>query len=180
VTTADKFAINAVIDRLIESQGHDAEARSALYAFAKEQLPPTPRMSLGMETKTPGDGFTGHTSHGDVQITDEKEQVKTYELGVRRERIGSYRISRQSPLRGRWKIIIEHFWKAELGTNSEVEEPPTWCVECDDSGPLWVGEQGSRTVWTIGLHVQRRDYLERWGPHPGKLHLAGWSVGAEV
>lgn len=177
---SERLALNAAIEQLIETHGSDEAARQMVFAFGRT-LPDTSRISGSLTTQSPGDTFTGHTSQGaDVEIEDENSQVKTVSFGSESGgRIGSYKLSRVKSRKGKFAIFIAHFWKLDEGTQSEAEEPETWRLECNDSGPIWFAQRGTKNVLNLGPLRLRRSYdVENWGPSPGQRHPAGWIVEA--
>jgi hypothetical protein len=173
----DRIQLNASIQELIDSNGSLAEARQAVYEFGIS-LPAASRVSGSVVLQTPGEGFTGFTEEqGNVQIDDEKDQIKKMEFGAPRARIGAYKIWREKTKRGRFRIAIGHFWKLDEGTESTSEAPQVWCLECDQNGPLWFGERATRVMFEyFGLCLKQHLFVESWGDHVGKRHSAGYGV----
>jgi hypothetical protein len=95
---------------------------------------------------------------------------------VREGRVGYYKLSRHKKGKEFW-IEISHFWKSDLGTQSETEPAQRWILATDRAGaPIWFGEVGARHIGTLRLtralvvQLSRDMCEERWGPSPGKLH----------
>ena len=173
----DRIQLNAAIQQLIESKGFSEEARHALYEFGIS-LAAVSRVTGSVEMKSQGDGTTGYTEEqGNVQIDDEKEQVRKVEFGAEKARVGSYKIWREKTKRGKFRIVIGHFWKLDQGTESMDEMPQAWCLECDRNGPVWFGERATRTVFEhFGLCLKQHLFIESWGVDIGKHHRAGMAI----
>jgi hypothetical protein len=155
--TLDRIQLNAAIQQLIESKGFLHEARQVVYDFGVS-LPIQSRVSGSVQMESPGDSLTGYTQEqGNVQIDDEKEQVRKLEFGAERARIGAYKLWREKTRRGEFRITIAHFWKLDEGTESMEEKPQVWCLACDQNGPIWFGERATQTVWDhFGLCLQQQ------------------------
>ena len=173
----DRIQLNAAIQQLIESKGLLMEARQAVYEFGAS-LPVQSRVSGSVQMETPGDSVTGYTQEqGNVQIDDDKEQVRKVEFGAKRARIGAYKIWREKTQRGKFRIVMGHFWKLDEGTESMDELPQVWCLECDKNGPVWFGERATRTLFEyFGLCLKQHLFVENWGGHVGKHHRAGMAI----
>jgi len=173
----DRIQLNAAIQQLIDSKGSSIEARQAVYEFGAS-LPAASRVSGSVEMQSPGEGMTGYTQEqGNVQIEDDKEQIKKMEFGTEKARVGAYKIWREKAKRGRFRISIGHFWKLSEGTESMTETAQVWCLECDKDGPIWFGERGTRTLFEFfGLSLKQHLLVESWGAHVGKRHSAGFAV----
>jgi hypothetical protein len=177
----DRLELNAQIERLIESRGHDEEARAALAAFGARLKPGSPVQMLGAIVK-PGSTVSGQTpEHGTVKVEDEKAERKEFERGVIQERVGFYKLTRQKNL-----LVIAHFWKSDLGTQSETELAPEWALALDRAGhPDWFGERAVKPVFRLPLgplvvEVTRNVYVESWGLWPGKHHNGALMVAVSL
>jgi hypothetical protein len=167
----DRLELNAYIERLIDSRGHDEEARGVLAEFAANLDPGSPVQMLGAIVK-PGSSVSGQTpEHGTVKVEDEKEERREFEKGVVQERVGLYKLMRQKNL-----LVISHFWKADLGTQSETEPAPEWALALDRAGwPMWFGERAVKRLFRVPIgplviDVTRNVYVESWGGWPGRQH----------
>src|ERR1041385_6373970 len=81
------------LKRLIESKGHDEEARNGIAEFAQRKMQVFQTIRTFTVPKSPGTGFTGHTDEmGDVQIPDdEKKKTTTFTFGEDMSlRVGNY------------------------------------------------------------------------------------------
>jgi hypothetical protein len=176
VNATDKFALNASIERLIDSKGHDAEARAAIAEFGHGLRRGSPVSFNAAVTKT-GDKILGHTpEHGSILAGDDRPDTKEYSRGEVVERIGYYKIYRVR----RW-VCMSHFWKSSLGTESETELAQEWALALDKNGkPEWFGERGRQPVFSFHLtsslliQVSRNVFVESWGPVEGLRHLGGF------
>jgi len=177
----DRIQLNASIQQLIDSGGASSEARQTVYEFGVS-LPAASRMSGSLEMQSPGEGMTGYTQEqGNVQIDDEKDQIKKMEFGTEKARVGAYKIWREKARRGRFRISIGHFWKLSEGTESMTEAPQVWCLECDNNGPLWFGERATRTLFEFfGLSLKQHLLVESWGAHVGRRHRAGFAIEVSI
>ena len=180
-TEVDRLELNALIERLIDSGGHDEEARMALAAFGGGLKPGSPVQMLGSIIK-PGSTVSGQTpEHGTVKVEDDKPERRDFEKGVIQERVGFYKLTRQKNL-----LVISHFWKADLGTQSETELAPEWALALDRSGnPDWFGERAVKPVFRIPLgrlviDVTRNVYVESWGAGPGRHHNGALMVAVSL
>ncbi len=173
----DRLQLNAAIQDLIDSKGCASDARQAVYAFGLT-LAEISRVSGSVEMQSSGDSMSGFTQEqGNVQIDDDKEQTKKVEFGAERTRIGSYKLWREKSKRGKFRIVIGHFWKLDQGTESMEELPQVWCLECDLDGAIWFGERATRTVFEhFGLRLQQHLFVESWGRNVGTHHRAGMAV----
>jgi hypothetical protein len=174
---AEKLELNAHIERLIDSKGHDAEARQIVAAFGRGIRQASP-ISFNAAITKPGDTILGQTEHGTVLAGDDRPETKEYSKGEVVERIGYYKVSR---LR-RW-ICLSHFWKSDPGTESETELSQEWALALDKSGaPEWFGERarypvgGFRLTRALVVQVSRNVYVESWGPADGKQHHGGFVI----
>ena len=170
--------MNSLIERLVDSLGHDAEARDAVVAFGlwmKESA------SFEVQGKiiTPGGKISGQTpQHGNIEIKDDREKTKDFSHGVTRERIGYYKLWKQK-LRKRTWIFISDFWKADEGTQSETEMARQWALLLEPDGrPAWFGERGIKEIMRIPLGVgticfRREMYRATWGASSGQEHKGG-------
>lgn len=178
---SDKLVLNSYIERLIDSRGHDAEARGVVAEFGRTLIRGS-RFGLKARLPRSGDSVRGFTAeHGTVQIEDSRNESKEITIGDRTERVGYYKVCR-APHKS-W-ISISHFWKADEGTESETELAQEWALAVDAKGlPVWFAERAMRTVWTLRLtsafelNIEREIYPEMWGPHEGSEHLGGFHVG---
>lgn len=168
----DRIELNGHIERLIDSNGHDAGARDAILSFALGMKGSSPFQFRGIYQK-PGGKVSGQTpQHGQVEVEDERPETKEFSSGAVLERVGYYKIWRQKD----W-IQISHFWKAELETASEVEMARQWVLALDKRNqPAWFGERGIKHLYTLRLtrllsiNFSREMFEERWGPSPSKQH----------
>ena len=96
----------------------------------------------------PGSTVSGQTpEHGTVKVEDEKTERREFEKGVIQERVGFYKLTRQKNL-----LVISHFWKSDLGTQSETELAPEWALALDRAGsPDWFGERAVKPVFRLPL-----------------------------
>lgn len=181
----DKLTINGYIERLIDSQGHDEEARMAVAEFGLT-VPGASLIQMLGELRRKGGKFSGYTpEHGQVGIDDDKERTTEFSRGAPRARIGHYKISRIRTRREHW-IIIDHFWKADLSTMSEAEPSQQWALALDEgSRPLYFAERAFASIWRGGLGIfsldlKREIYVESWGPEPGARHKGGILAAAFI
>jgi hypothetical protein len=181
VDPSQKLELNAHIERLIDSKGHDAEARQSVADFGRGIRGGSP-ISFNAAITKPGDTFLGQTEHGTVLAGDDRPETKEYSKGEIVERIGYYKVSR---LR-RW-ICLSHFWKADQGTESQTEMAQEWALALDKSGtPEWFGERaryrmfGLRWTRALDIIVSRNVFVESWGPVEGKKHHGGYLVEVVV
>jgi len=178
----DRLELNAQIERLIDSRGHDAEARAVLAEFAAGLKSGSPVQMLGAIIK-PGSTVSGQTpEHGTVKVEDEKAERKDFEKGVIQERVGFYKLTRQKNL-----LVISHFWKSDAGTQSETELAPEWALAFDRSGnPEWFGERAVKPIFRLPItghlviEVTRNVYVEDWGDVPGKHHNGALMLAVSV
>lgn len=178
----DRILLNGYIERLIDSQGHDEEARDAIAGFAREIRGSSPIQLRGIMQK-PGGSFSGQTpEHGSVKVEDDKPETKEFSRGIVQERAGYHKIWRQD----RW-IHISHFWKSEVETYSEAEMAQQWVLALDRQGrPEWFGERGIRHLFTfrltrlLAIDFSREVYEERWGTSIDKQHKGTLVVAVSV
>ncbi len=177
----DRLELNAQIERLIDSKGEDEEARAALAEFASGLKPGSPVQMLGAIIR-PGSTVSGQTpEHGTVKVEDEKTERREFEKGVIQERVGFYKLTRQKNL-----LVISHFWKSDLGTQSETELAPEWALALDRAGsPDWFGERAVKPVFRLPLgglviDVTRNVYVESWGGWPGRHHNGALMVAVSL
>ena len=171
----DRVALNRHIEHLIESKGANEEARGAIIAFTASLA--SSRVQLEVAINRPGGKIGGQTpSHGLVEIEDSQDRTTEVSYGDRRERVGYYKIARYKHRKQYW-IVIEQFWKSDLGTESETELTQQWVLVTDGCGvALWFGERAIRSICTLrltktfSLEIGREVYPESWGPAVGKVH----------
>jgi len=181
VNATEKLELNAQIERLVDSKGHDEEARSAVAQFGRGIRQGSP-MSFKAEVTKKGDTIVGQTEHGTVAAEDERPETKEYSAGEVVERIGYYKLWRQK----RW-IHMSHFWKSDLGTESEAEMAQEWALALDrKSEPEWFGERARHVVFSFHLTkalqvvVSRNVFVESWGPQEGRRHHGGFIIAVTV
>jgi hypothetical protein len=179
----DRLELNAHIERLIESRGGDAQARAALEEFACTLKRASPVALEGMISR-PGGTVSGQTpEHGSVQVDDDRARTTEFSKGVVRERVGYYKLTRQT----KDLLIISHFWKADEGTQSETELAPEWAMGLDADGKAaWFGERARKPVFRLPftrhlvIDVSRDVYVETWGPALESQHKGGYFVAVIV
>ena len=178
----EKFELNAYIERLIDSKGHDAEARAAVAEFGRAIKQGSPLSFSAAVTKT-GDTVLGETpDQGTVLAEDDRPETKEYSKGEVVERIGYYKIWRLK----RW-VCMSHFWKSSLGTESESELAQEWALALDKSGtPEWFGDRARKHLFALRItrhliiQVSRNIFVESWGRDEGKRHPGGFIVEVTV
>jgi len=178
----DRFELNGFIERLIDSNGHDAEARNAVLEFALGIQGSSPIQLRGIVQK-PGGSFTGQTpEHGAVKVDDGKPETKEFSHGSVLERVGYYKVWRQKD----W-VHISHFWKAEAETMSEAEQSQQWVLALSKSNePEWFGERGIKHLYTLRLTklltiiFSREMFEERWGPSLKKQHKGALAIAVSI
>lgn len=104
--SSDKLILNRHIERLIEADGHDNEARTAVAAYAAELV--SSPLQIESMLRRPGGKIGGQTEHGLVEIEDQTERTTEFACGVREERVGYYKLSRHKKGKEFW-IEISHF-----------------------------------------------------------------------
>jgi hypothetical protein len=182
-----KFELQAAIERLIESGGNDAGARDILASYATK-IKSDGGASLDISTQSRGGGFSGATPEsGEVKIDLDSGHKRQWSFGENSDRIGYYKVSRKTTrsLLHRVKeerIIVSHFWKADLSTESDTEEPEAWCLSCDANMiPVWFGTVVSVELFRLGqLSVVLREIHETWGPNVGSTHPQDVQVKARL
>jgi hypothetical protein len=178
----DRLLLNGYIERLIDTKGHDAEAREAVAEFARSMKGSSPFQVRGVMQK-PGGSFTGQTpEHGPVQVDDEKPETKEFSRGLVQERAGYYKLWRQD----QW-IHISHFWKAEMETQSEAEMAQQWVLALNKDGQAqWFGERGLKHLYTLRLtrlfaiEFSREMFEEQWGTSIDRQHKGTLVVAVSV
>lgn len=179
----DRITLNGYIERLIDSDGHDAEARAAVLAFALEMKESSP-VQMNALIEKPGSSFTGQTpEHGNVKVDDDKKETKEYSAGSVLERVGYYKIWRQKE----W-VHISHFWKAEVTTESETEQTQQWVLAYHKTTleAEWFGERGIKHLYTLKLtrmlniDFNREMFEERWGPSLKRQHRGALQIAVAV
>jgi hypothetical protein len=183
-----KFELNAVIERLINSNGSDNQARDELSSFASSLLPEGD-LRMDVSVDHPGGNFSGHTpQHGNVTVSDNSEQKTEWSFGETMVRVGYFKVSRSickkafKPGAIEQRIVITHFWKSDPTTESESESPEAWCLSCNAKmEPVWFGQFASRQLLHFGyLSLYKREIHETWGNHPGSIHSHGLHIGVFV
>jgi len=181
VDVAQKLELNALIERLIDSKGHDPDARQAVAEFGRGIRQGSP-INFNASITKPGDTVLGQTEHGTVLAGDDRPETKEYSKGQIVERVGYYKVSR---LR-RW-ITLSHFWKSSQGTESETEMSQEWALALDKQGqPEWFGERGRvrefgfRLTRALEVVVSRNVFVESWGKAEGRRHHGGYLVEVNV
>jgi hypothetical protein len=178
----DRIELNGYIERLIDSNGQDAEARKAVVDFALGMQGSSPIQLRGILQK-PGGSFTGQTpEHGNIKVDDDKTETKEFSHGSVLERVGYYKIWRQKD----W-IHISHFWKSEAETMSETEQSQQWVLALNKANePEWFGERGIKHLYTLRLtklltiDFSREMFEERWGPSLKKQHKGALAIAVSI
>lgn len=153
-----------MIERLLESDGADAESRLAVARFAAGMRGSWTWRFHSLISK-PGNKITGQTNLGTVQVEDEHGETRETSVGEREVRIGQYKLVRL----GR-EVEITHFWKSDLGTFSETEQPEAWRLCMNRQGePIWFGARAIRHLFTlpvagryVTLVVTQELFVKRW------------------
>lgn len=179
-----RFALNAQIERLIDSRGHDENARDEVAAFGRT-LSRSSRFEMEMRVEESGGSVSAQTpQHGTVRIEDARQKSREIHYGEHKERIGYYKLWRET--QQNW-ICISHYWKSDAGTQSETELPRQWALALDNSGsPAWFAERAMRALWTLRLTkalvltINREIYTEEWGSEEGKEHNGGIHIALVV
>ena len=119
----EKILINAAIESLLSSNGdHWQEDAETIIKFC-DQFLPTSRIFMGFykrSSKTK-DSIKGHTNEmGDIDISSSKNKVKEWQLGEHKERIGYYKIWKNSL----GHIVFQHYWKSDITTNIWSDAEP--------------------------------------------------------
>ena len=135
--------LNAHLLRLIESEGHDEEARNAVVEAA-HRMQPNSLVQVWRKTTTTSAGAeaAGHTDTGHdvtVGLRDGEKETKEISWGDKSLRVGHFKLSCQKSLRKRdggkiLSIRIRHFWKSDPATRSETEAPEEWTLQFDKAG----------------------------------------------
>ena len=178
----DRLALNAMVERLLESNGQDAEAREALAAFTTEMKRSSP-WRFYSHISTPGDKISGQTNLGTVEVENDKPVERQISLGAREERIGYYKLIRQ----GR-ELEITHFWKSDVATHSETEMAQSWRLYLDKkNNPVWFGEKAVKHLFTLPIAgryvriiVNRELYVKRWGTEGPDIRPGALAIQVEV
>ena len=160
----DRFSLNAMLERLLESDGEDAEAREALAKFTAG-MKGSCRWRFHSHVQSPGDKIGGQTNLGTVEIEDDRPVDRKLTLGVREVRIGQFKLTRH-----RRELEIKHFWKADEETFSETELAEAWRLCMDKQWrPIWFGTRAIKHLFTIPvagpyvrLTVTQELFLKRW------------------
>ncbi len=113
-------------------------------------------------TRTSGtSSITGHTSEfGDVNLgEDPKVKRSEYTAGMFHERIGHFKVRKESP----GHIVIKHWWKADISTQASDEDTSVEYhlgYDPQTSQPTYFAVEGKRHVFNFfKLEIWRR-YLE--------------------
>lgn len=178
----DRIELNGCIEKLIDSKGHDAEARRAIVEFALGMKGSSPFQMQGI-IQRPGGSISGQTpQHGQVQVEDERPETKEFSAGSVQERVGYYKVWRQKE----W-IHISHFWKANETTTSEVEDAQQWVLVLNkENQPEWFGERGMKHLYTLRMtkvltiEFSREMFEERWGPSVMKQHKGALAIAVSI
>jgi hypothetical protein len=182
VDSGQKLELNACIEKLVDSKGHDPEARNVVAEFGRSIRQGSP-MSFSAAVTKSGDSVLGHTpEHGTILAGDDRPETKEYSRGEIVERVGYYKVWRQR----RW-ICMSHFWKSTPGTESETELAQEWALAVDKKGtPEWFGERARQRMFSFRLTrmlvvvVSRNVFVETWGSADGKQHHGGFLVEVTV
>lgn len=177
----DRIELNGYIERLIDSNGCDAEARQAVLEFAS-RIKGSASFQLRGILQKPGGSITGQTpQHGEVKIEDSPETTE-FSHGSVLERVGYYKLWRHK----NW-IHISHFWKADDGTLSETEMAQQWVLALDRKNQAeWFGERGLQHLFTLRLtkllviEFHREMFEERWGPSVSRRHKGALAIGVNI
>lgn len=178
----DRIELNTFIERLIDSNGGDAEARAAVLEFALA-MKGSSNLQIRGVVQTPGSGFSGQTpQHGQVKVDDDRPETKEFSSGSVQERIGYYKIWRQKD----W-IHISHFWKSDVDTMSETEVSRQWVLALNKQNQAeWFGERGIKHLYTLRLtkllqiELSREMFEERWGPSVSAQHKGALVVAVSI
>jgi hypothetical protein len=172
-----KFELIAAIEHLIESSGNNAEAREILISYAKS-IQPDRSALVDISSQSSGSSISGATPEiGTVEIDANSNHKREWSFGENSKRVGYYKLSRTTTkalFRGvkEERILVTHFWKADLGTGSDTEEPQAWCLSCDSKfEPLWFGQIASLDLFRLGpFSLVLREVHESWGRQVGRKH----------
>ena len=176
-----RIELNGMIERLIDSNGHDAEARDTIVEFAMQMKGSSAFQFKGLYQK-PGGTISGQTEHGQMEIKDDKPETKEFSSGSVQERVGYFKLWRQKE----W-IHISHFWKSEIETASENEITQQWVLALDKNNAAeWFGERGIKPLFSLKLtkfltiEFSREMFEERWGPSINRQHKGAIAIAVTI
>jgi hypothetical protein len=126
------------------------------------------------------DSVTGRTEYGDLTIRDAHETTEERSFGIRKERIGYYKVWRTS----RTRLCFQFFWKADLSTWAE-ERPMTYHLRYDSETltPTYFGREYERVIFSLPLPGGSRFSLINMRlkllPSGEKIESLGWMLKSE-
>lgn len=147
-----KLEIHAALSALAagEAEGWIERARTVVRAFAG--LPCSAAVSTDIQAAVRRDdaSVTGHSeSLGDVTVGAPETREKRWTMGVREERVGHFKISKEAE----GLLEFHHFWRADLSTEPREEEhPPHFKLRYEAASlePLSVETEETRQVFRLG------------------------------
>jgi hypothetical protein len=172
----DRLELNNHVQCLIDSEGHDQESRDAIASIRNEI--PNAAVVGGQFNATDANGkLTGLTTSGS-NMSLNTTTTTSASFGDRALRAGYYKL-----FRDRCDIVIEHFWKSELGSHSEDELFEAWRLGLTKDGkPSWFGKRGRSDLFNLrilpraALRVSRNYFVESWGLNVGKRHPCAFNL----
>ena len=183
-SSQDLLEVNAYIERLIMSDGNDAEARHAVTEFAST-IPCQSIAGASGSVSFPGEKTHGLTpEQGNVEIENsEKETTKQFSSGSSKvARVGYYKLTRHRKKlwhkSAYYYVTISHYWKSDMSTMSTTEDVESWRMKCSSTMEAeWFGRvQYEKHTWGW-FHITEHEYKELWGPKPGTIHAGGITLG---
>jgi hypothetical protein len=132
----------------------------------------------------PGGKVSGETPQQGLVEIAEPERTTEFSKGIHRERVGHFKLSRARKNRRESWIIVEHFWKSDIGTQSESELTQEWVLAVDHPGnALWFAERAVRHISTLRatryftIEITRSVYPEKHGVlQSGRFTMVHWAL----
>lgn len=124
----NKLEVNVALWNLIE-QREIVESLKIVIGFGHELKEASPIQfgSIRSKKESPG-AFTALTDRGNFTVSEEaRTELIERQVGIQKERIGHFRIWKQSPT----ELWFHHFWKSELSTAGGMPSVTEYCISYD-------------------------------------------------
>ncbi|MDB5194844.1 MAG: hypothetical protein JWO84_28 [Parcubacteria group bacterium] len=125
-----RMEVNAAIERLISGEGDFVEDAALVIEYG-HSLPEasvaqiTWRRSRNRKPPTSASGYAPGLGNVEIDTAGPRPEPEEIELGVRKERIGHYRLWHGA---GDGHLYFQHFWKSGVSTRGISEQSPTYCL----------------------------------------------------
>lgn len=121
------MGVNAALWKLVEGQEIPSSAQTVIeYAMTLPEGISSFGGEIGWENSEDSGRIQGHTEHGNVSLNENEKQRVTKEFGVKKDRIGHFRLYWRGD-----RMLFHHFWASGAGTAGTREFASEFVVVFD-------------------------------------------------